>query len=58
MRVVVDTNVLVSGIFFTGPPHDILEAWITGLLDFVVTTEILEEYRRVAEEISTRYPTI
>ena len=46
MRVVVDTNVLISGIFFKGPPHEILEAWITETLDLVVTTDILEEYRR------------
>ena len=58
MRVVVDTNVLISGIFFTGPPHQILEAWIKGSLDFVATTEILEEYRRVAAELSARYPAI
>jgi putative PIN family toxin of toxin-antitoxin system len=58
VRVVVDTNVLISGIFFTGPPHKILEAWVDETLDFVVTTEILEEYWRVAEELATRYPDI
>jgi predicted nucleic acid-binding protein len=36
----------------------ILEAWINEKLDFVVTTEILEEYRRVAEELSTQNPGI
>ena len=56
MRVVVDTNVLISGIFFKGPPHEILEAWINENFDFVVTTEILDEYWRVAEELATQYP--
>jgi predicted nucleic acid-binding protein len=27
MRVVLDTNVLMSGIFWSGPPARILEAW-------------------------------
>ena len=27
LRVVMDTNVFVSGLFFSGPPYQILEAW-------------------------------
>ncbi|MCX5644197.1 MAG: hypothetical protein NTZ17_05870 [Phycisphaerae bacterium] len=27
MRIVLDTNVLISGIFFRGPPYRILQAW-------------------------------
>jgi predicted nucleic acid-binding protein len=27
MRLIVDTNVFISGIFFSGPPYDILNAW-------------------------------
>jgi predicted nucleic acid-binding protein len=27
MRVVLDTNVFISGVFFGGPPHQILKAW-------------------------------
>ncbi len=27
MKIVLDTNVLVSGIFFSGPPYRILKAW-------------------------------
>lgn len=30
MKVVLDTNVLVSGILFMGPPHRILLAWSEG----------------------------
>lgn len=32
--------------------------WVNETLDFVVTTEILDEYRRVAEELSNQYPSI
>ncbi|MBI2403438.1 MAG: PIN domain-containing protein [Gemmatimonadetes bacterium] len=37
MRVVVDTNVLMSGVFFGGVPGRILEAWRDGKLTLVVS---------------------
>ena len=58
MRIVLDTNVLVSGIFFAGPPASILAAWAEGRLELLATVEILAEYRRVGERLSRRYPTI
>ena len=58
MKIVLDTNVLISGIFFTGPPFQILEAWQKGKLSFVVSKEILSEYQRVAQEISLKFPSI
>ena len=51
MKIVLDTNVLVSGIFFSGPPRKIVDAWIEGVCQFVVSVPILEEYRRVAKEL-------
>jgi uncharacterized protein len=56
MRVVVDTNVLISAIFFSGPPSRILSAWIADQFDLVVSTEILEEYREVVGRIGARFP--
>ena len=56
MRVVVDTNVLMSGIFFGGVPGRIVEAWATGRLDLVRSPEILDDYRRVGSDLATRYP--
>ncbi len=41
MRVVLDTNVLVSAIFFSGTPAGILGAWIEGKLDLIASVEIL-----------------
>jgi len=55
MRVVLDTNVLISAIFFSGPPSRILSAWIADRFDLVVSTEILEEYREVAGRIGKRF---
>ena len=58
MKIILDTNVFVSGIFFTGPPYRILEAWRDGTLQIVLSQEILDEYRRVGSELAVRYPTI
>lgn len=53
MIVVLDTNVVVSGIFFHGPPAEILEAWFEGRFEVYATPKIVEEYLRVLEEVST-----
>lgn len=58
MRVVLDTNVLMSGIFFSGPPSRIIDAWLEGKLTFVVSPEIIDEYRRVAIRLRNKYPEI
>lgn len=49
LKVVMDTNVFVSGVFFSGPPYRILEAWQSGRFELAVSHEILDEYRRVGE---------
>ena len=58
MRIVLDTNVLISGIFFTGPPYQILEAWRDGNLQILVSPAILEEYRRVMNELASQFEAI
>jgi len=55
MKVVLDTNVFISGIFFRGPPYRILQAWRDGKVQLVVCLEILAEYREVAIRLSQRY---
>ena len=55
MRVVVDTNVIVSGVFFSGLPRRILEAWRDQRLELVASLEILEEYRCVGERLAARF---
>lgn len=58
MRVILDTNVFVSGIFFTGPPYQILRAWRDGKLKLVISPEILEEYQRVGTALAEQFPAI
>lgn len=54
MRVVLDTNVVLSGIFFGGVPGRILSAWSDGRFQLVLSPEILDEYRRAGTELARR----
>ncbi len=56
MRIVLDTNVFVSGVFFSGPPHRILQAWRNEKIQLVLSPDIFEEYREVGAEIAGSYP--
>ena len=58
MKVVLDTNVFVSGVFFSGPPYQILQAWRNEKIELVLSPEILDEYRRVGEILAEEYPAI
>jgi len=58
MRIVLDTNVFISGIFFSGPPARILKAWENQNLTIVISKEILTEYQRVTQELSSQFPTV
>jgi putative PIN family toxin of toxin-antitoxin system len=58
VKVILDTNVFISGIFFSGPPYRILEAWRNGKIQLVMSQEILDEYRRVGESLAEQFPNI
>lgn len=58
MRVVLDTNVVISGIFFSGPPYTIINAWREGKIQIILTAEIFAEYQRVAGLFAVSYPGI
>ncbi|MHB1665507.1 MAG: putative toxin-antitoxin system toxin component, PIN family [bacterium] len=47
MRIVIDTNILISGIFFQGKERNVLELWFNGKFDVICTEEIFEEYSEV-----------
>jgi uncharacterized protein len=47
VRIVMDTNVYVSGLLWTGLPHDLLSVAETGHLTLVTTPAIIEEVREV-----------
>jgi putative PIN family toxin of toxin-antitoxin system len=58
VKLVLDTNVFVSGVFFNGPPFEILRSWREGKFALVVSPEILEEYNRVGELLAQEYQPI
>ena len=58
MKVVVDTNVLVSAAFFGGTPGRILEKCVGGEHQIAVSFDILEEYARVGNIFLARYPKV
>lgn len=55
MRVVLDTNVVLSGFFFGGVPGRVLEAWRDGRFILVLSAPILSEYREAGGEFEAGY---
>ena len=56
MRAVLDTNVVVSGIFFGGVPGQILEAWAAGRFELLLSPSIYVEYFRTCARLSEKRP--
>jgi len=58
VKVILDTNVFISGIFYSGPPNQILNAWRDGKIQLVISHDILREYLRVGEIFADKFPSI
>lgn len=54
MKIVIDTNVVISGIFFGGNPRKVMEAVVDGNLNAYATPEIVEEYTEIIESMIER----
>ncbi len=54
MRVVLDTNIFVSGMFWPGNPCKILSAWRQGKFELVVSTATLAELKRVLTDFKIK----
>jgi putative PIN family toxin of toxin-antitoxin system len=52
VKAILDTNVFISGVFWKGPPFEILKAWQEQRFHLAVSVPILDEYRRVLDELS------
>jgi len=55
LRVVIDTTVWVSGIFWHGLPNEILEMWKAGDFEIIVSEAILEEIERKLHEKAVEF---
>ena len=47
MRVVLDTNTLVSALLFTGISSELVSLWQDGIITLLLSRDILDEYLRV-----------
>ncbi len=54
MKIVIDTNVIISGVFFGGKPRIILEAVADRKVLACASAEILSEYYEVVDEMISR----
>lgn len=54
MKIVVDTNVLISGVFFGGLPRKILTFIVNQKIIACATTEIINEYEEIVQEMIDR----
>jgi len=52
IKAILDTNVVISGVFWKGPPFRVLQAWQEQRFRLVISVPILEEYRRVLAEMA------
>ena len=55
MRIVVDTNVIASAIFFGGRPKELLEYLVSRKIEAFASPEIVEEYKDTVEYLCSRY---
>ena len=55
MKVVLDTNVLISGIFFGGLPRTVLDAWAAERFELLVSPSIFDEYVRTCDRLSASH---
>ncbi len=56
MKVVIDTNVVASGIFFGGNPQRLLQYAIKKDFDVFVSDEIVAEYTEIIQRLAEKYP--
>jgi uncharacterized protein len=58
VKVVFDTNVVLSASFWRGAPFDCLAAWAEGRCAAIVSPPLLAEYHETLEELQLDYPGI
>lgn len=56
MRVVYDTNVVISACWWRGAPFDCLAAWAEGAVVAAISPALLAEYEETMAELRLEYP--
>lgn len=58
MNVVLDTNVIVSGIYWPGESRECLVAWARRRFHLALTAVVFVEYCDVAQRLRVKYPKV
>jgi putative PIN family toxin of toxin-antitoxin system len=58
VKSVLDTNVLVSEIFFGGLPRQLLDLWADGRFELIVSPSIIDEYLRTCDRLGASHPAL
>ena len=56
MKVVIDTNVFVSGIFWAGESNKVLSHWKDGRITPVISSGIISEFTKVMNDFKIQLP--
>ncbi|MBR4322884.1 putative toxin-antitoxin system toxin component, PIN family [Treponema sp.] len=56
MKIVIDTNVVVSALFFGGKPEKLLQYAAQENVNAVVSKEIIDEYNELSLRMTNKYP--
>lgn len=54
MKIVIDTNIVISGVFFGGLPRKVLQAVLADKITACANIEIIQEYNEVIREMVSR----
>jgi putative PIN family toxin of toxin-antitoxin system len=58
MRIVVDTNVIASAVFFGGKPYQLLRYIMEDRVDVVASKDIVDEYEEIVSRLQRKYQAI
>ena len=56
MRIVVDTNVIVSAVYFGGKPYDLLKLIMEEKVSAIASKEIVDEYEEILARLQHKFP--
>ncbi|MBO5564774.1 MAG: putative toxin-antitoxin system toxin component, PIN family [Lachnospiraceae bacterium] len=54
MKIVIDTNVVIQGVFFGSAPRRVISAVVNRQIEAVASPEIIEEYQEIVDEMIDR----
>ena len=58
MRIVIDTNVIASAVFYGGKPYLLLRYVMEDCVEAVASKEIVDEYEEIILRLQQKYPAI